>query len=143
MNLGNAKLDGSIGDRDACHVPIIGAYCSDPTSSGESVRFVSNNRIVTCARSKRHGIIDPFLKDAFVSPHTPVAVVLDPGMTSNLTHFFDVKGIPELDVETNDFEVVELRNKVNSLQEEVDDLNSTHDEDDDDDDYGECRGCYT
>ena len=82
------------GTRDAIHVPFVvgkpvfqGIQHIQP---GSWVRFVDANftEFVLCDKTDAHGIVNPFLDE--ISRYNDVVVLLIPGITSQVTHQFDI-----------------------------------------------------
>lgn len=121
MSFEIGKIQSEVG-RDAIHVPVISAYCSDAIKAGDPVCFYDDSfqQVRIAGKDeKSHGIVDPFLDWKKRRPCVQILVFLRPGTVSKLTHHFEpvIENLPIAYVPSVD-------------------------EYDDEDDDNSCRGCY-
>jgi hypothetical protein len=100
MKIGLANTDKQIGTMDAFHVPSILCACSQPLRPGDSVKLlgpIPYTMVELCLPHERHGIVDPFIKSAYIAAYTYVWVMLQPELVgSTLTHSFEIKLTPSI-----------------------------------------------
>lgn len=96
-NIGEASLDPAlIGKRDAFHMAGVLVMSHQDLLGGEHLRFTDANctKVVSATSLDRHAIVDPFIR--FAPAGTVFWALLVPGMTANLVHTFDIKGMEPL-----------------------------------------------
>jgi hypothetical protein len=81
------------GRKDAFHFPCVLVACDLIVFPGDNVKLVAPDKVVLSSRANRSGIVDPFLSEA-VTPKLFFWLLLDPGLVSDLTHSFEIKGVP-------------------------------------------------
>lgn len=103
------------GKLDAFHVPGMLVHSTLVLRAGDRVYFDDNERgmVHLSMDDRSDGVIDPFLATPCV-PSQACWMFIKPDLVDNLTHSFDVKGLP----------IVPAKDES------------------DDDDYDECKGCY-
>jgi hypothetical protein len=92
------ECDLPLGTRDAIHVPYVVGTISKDLSLKERmlilpgcwVRFIDDKfiKFVPCEKAEAHGMVNPFLDK--ISRYSDVVVLLIPGITSQVTHQFDI-----------------------------------------------------
>ena len=125
--------DALTGKRDALHAPVVVVVCSARILPGTKLKLIDDKTVRETESWKvADGIADPFLQEP-IPPHTAFLMMLKPGMTSNLRHNFDIKGVGS----SSDKEDIDtLHDTIARLQSQLTDLESEVDYDDG------CRGCY-
>lgn len=131
--IGKIQFDGTLGDRDAFHVPCVLVTAKQHLMGGEKVKFTdsSNTRVENVPfkdTEDYHAIVDPFLN--VVKPKEMFYVCIKPSLVGKLIHNFDIN-----------------LSQTEDIQPVYDECSSCYGEsyveDDDDDDYNDsCRGCY-
>ena len=91
MNIGKFPEE-NLGTRDAFHAPAIVSSCSEQLEPGQKVILIELGdycKPVIGYNKEYHGIVDPFL-DQSVKPYQAVVIMLKPGITTNVSHKFDI-----------------------------------------------------
>lgn len=88
FQIGKAIADGTIGERDALHVPVVLTTGGFSLERGQFVRFTDSRALAVkpCDGSDAHAIVDPFID--FVNPGEKFWVLMLPGTVTKLTHSF-------------------------------------------------------
>lgn len=92
--LGISDTTGTLGRRDAIHCPCVLVNCMQSLRPGDSVKFIGDRytTVELCLPHERHGIIDPFIKEAYIKERTSVWMLIQPELVGDtLTHQFDIK----------------------------------------------------
>jgi hypothetical protein len=136
------NMNNFLGKRDAFHVQAVAVRWAGVgpggvgfAMPGGSVRFTDNNfnEVVSCDAKVRHAVIDPFANAVEIQGNVLFLVFMQPGMTSDPIHHFEMK-INDLN-EGND-------NLDEDDDEDDEDDDEYDDEENDDDDYDDgCRNC--
>lgn len=103
--VGSITTDSSIlGRRDAFHVTAVLVKSTQAIEPGASIRFAyreDSTVVILCAKSERHAVADPFVKE-LIQPYQLFWAFLEPSIVSNLVHSFDIEGFPLQKAETDD-----------------------------------------
>jgi antitoxin component of MazEF toxin-antitoxin module len=89
------------GNKDAFHVPGVMVRSLADVEPGQNLYLSDDGNAMSTSKEQRHGIADPWVEET-IPAGTLFWLFLNPDMTENLSHHFDVKGISLAMFEHND-----------------------------------------